>query len=75
MRPAHIHFMITAAGYRRLTTHVFAAGDAYLAGDAVFGVRENLIGEFAHHEPGTAPDGSELDVPYWTMTYDMVLAP
>ena len=29
----------------------------------------------ARHEPGTAPDGRELDVPYWTMAYDMVLAP
>ena len=58
-----------------LITHVFVAGDDHLDSDAVFGVRENLIGEFARHEPGTAPDGRELDVPYWTMAYDMVLAP
>ena len=30
MRPAHIHFMVTAPGYSRLITHVFAAGDEYL---------------------------------------------
>ena len=75
MRPAHVHFKVDAPGFQTLITHVFVAGDEYLDSDAVFGVRENLIGEFAHHEPGTAPDGSERDVPYWTMSYDMVLAP
>jgi hydroxyquinol 1,2-dioxygenase len=75
MRPAHVHFKVDAPGFQTLITHVFVAGDAHLDSDAVFGVRENLIGEFTRHEPGTAPDGSERDAPYWTMTYDMVLAP
>jgi hydroxyquinol 1,2-dioxygenase len=75
MRPAHVHFKVDAPGFQTLITHVFVAGDAYLDSDAVFGVRENLIGAFTRHEPGTAPDGSERDAPYWTMTYDMVLAP
>jgi hydroxyquinol 1,2-dioxygenase len=75
MRPAHVHFKVDAGGFQTLITHVFVAGDPYLDSDAVFGVRENLIGEFARHEPGTAPDGREMDVPYWTMAYDMVLAP
>jgi hydroxyquinol 1,2-dioxygenase len=74
MRPAHVHFKIDADGFQPLITHVFAAGDEHLDSDAVFGVRENLIGRFEQHEPGTAPDGRELDVPYWTMSYDMVLA-
>jgi len=30
MRPAHLHLMVTAPGYRTLITHVFAAGDEYL---------------------------------------------
>lgn len=42
-RPAHIHFMITAPGYRRLVTHLFIEGDPYLASDAVFGVKQSLI--------------------------------
>jgi hydroxyquinol 1,2-dioxygenase len=75
MRPAHVHFKVDADGLQTLITHVFVAGDEYLDSDAVFGVRENLIGTFARHEPGVAPDGREMDVPYWTMTYDMVLAP
>ncbi len=47
MRPAHIHFMISAPGHERLVTHIFVAGDAYLQGDAVFGVKDSLIADFA----------------------------
>jgi len=58
-----------------VTTHVFEAGDEYLDSDAVFGVKESLITEFARHEPGTAPDGTEMDVPYYTVRNDFVLTP
>jgi hydroxyquinol 1,2-dioxygenase len=73
MRPAHVHFKVTADGYQPLITHVFVEGDEYLDSDAVFGVRSRLIGPFAHHEPGEAPDGRTLQVPFWTMRYDLVL--
>jgi protocatechuate 3,4-dioxygenase beta subunit len=42
-RPAHIHFMISAPGYRTLVTHLFFEGDKYLESDAVFGVKPSLI--------------------------------
>lgn len=42
-RPAHIHFLISAAGYRTLVTHLFIAGDHYLESDAVFGVKASLV--------------------------------
>lgn len=42
-RPAHVHFRITAAGCRRLVTHLFIAGDDHLASDAVFGVKPSLV--------------------------------
>jgi catechol 1,2-dioxygenase len=42
-RPAHIHFMISAPGYRTLVTHLFLDGDKYLGSDAVFGVKPSLI--------------------------------
>ena len=54
-RPAHLHFRISAAGFQPLTTAIYAAGDPYLASDAVFGVRASLIDEFRHDESaGTA---------------------
>jgi protocatechuate 3,4-dioxygenase beta subunit len=42
-RPAHVHFMISAAHHRRLVTHLFIAGDRYLESDAVFGVKPSLV--------------------------------
>jgi protocatechuate 3,4-dioxygenase beta subunit len=75
MRPAHVHFMVEAPPYQRLITHVFADGDRWLDSDAVFGVRSNLITGFERREAGTAPDGRHMQTPYWTMSYDIVLAP
>ena len=39
----------------------------------MFGVKESLVTEFVRHEPGTAPDGTEMEVPYYTARYDFVL--
>jgi hydroxyquinol 1,2-dioxygenase len=74
MRPAHIHFMVTAPGYQRLITTAFVAGDEYLETDAVFGVKPSLVAEFAEHPPGTAPDGRAMAEPYATVEYDLVIA-
>jgi len=46
MRPAHIHFIVSAPGYETLVTHLFVNGDPYLDSDAVFGVKESLIVNF-----------------------------
>ena len=74
MRPAHLHFKVDAPGYRTLITHIFVAGDPYLDRDAVFGVKESLITDFAEHLPGPAPDGRLLDEPWTSVTFDIVLA-
>jgi protocatechuate 3,4-dioxygenase beta subunit len=73
-RPAHIHFLITAPGYEPLVTHLFMRGDPYLASDAVFGVKEELIIDFA--EQDNAAEAAKLGVgnPFFTATYDFVLA-
>ena len=42
-RPAHLHFMIKAAGHETLITHLFRDADPYLDSDTVFGVRSSLI--------------------------------
>ncbi len=44
-RPAHIHFMVKAEGYKDLVTHVFIDGDKYLESDTVFAVKKSLIRE------------------------------
>ncbi|KAF5383255.1 hypothetical protein D9615_004905 [Tricholomella constricta] len=42
-RPAHLHMMIEAPGFEKLTTALYFEGDPYLTSDAVFGVRTSLI--------------------------------
>ena len=44
-RPAHLHFLVSAPGYRPVTTHAFIADSPYLDSDAVFGVKESLVRE------------------------------
>ena len=72
-RPAHIHFIVTAPGYRALTTHIFVAGSPYIESDAVFAVKKSLIKEFTRvDDPGQAA-GYGLDGPFWIATFDIVL--
>jgi hydroxyquinol 1,2-dioxygenase len=42
-RPAHIHFLIGAEGYRELVTAVYLADDQYIDSDVVFGVSSSLV--------------------------------
>lgn len=63
-RPAHIHFMISCAGYRTLVTQVFDSSDAAIESDVVFGVTPRLAGEFR-----AEPDGTRR------LEYDFVLQP
>lgn len=72
-RPAHIHFLIGAAGHQPLVTHIFREGDQYLDSDVVFGVRPSLVGQFAKHAAGVAPDGRQMTQPYWTMGYEFAM--
>ena len=42
-RPAHIHFIISAAGFKPLVTALYIDGDQYIDSDVVFGSREQLV--------------------------------
>jgi hydroxyquinol 1,2-dioxygenase len=46
MRPAHMHAIVSAPGYQQVITHVFVEGDPYLDGDAVFAVKNSLVGKY-----------------------------
>jgi hydroxyquinol 1,2-dioxygenase len=78
VRASHLHFMVTAPGFRRLVTHIFVEGDHQLVlGDAVFGVKDSLIKPFCDQPVGTpTPDERDLSGKPWTRTtFDVVLAP
>jgi catechol 1,2-dioxygenase/hydroxyquinol 1,2-dioxygenase len=51
MRPAHIHFLISAPGYRELTTALYIAGDPHLDDDVVFGASADLVAEIKANDP------------------------
>ncbi len=51
-RAPHLHFMISAPGFRRLITQLFVRGGPYLDSDAVFGVKDELIVDFPAGDDG-----------------------
>jgi hydroxyquinol 1,2-dioxygenase len=73
MRPAHIHFLIGAPGFATLVTHVFVAGDDYLASDAVFGVKPSLVSRLVPHDEPTWPDGSPAPARWQQLSYRFAL--
>ena len=73
-RPGHMHKMLSAPGYQKLTTHIFVSDSKYLDSDAVFGVRNSLIVVFKAQPPGAAPDGRLMDGAYYTAHFDFRLA-
>lgn len=78
-RPSHLHFIVSAPGYRTLVTEVFPHDDPYLDEDAVFGVREDLVMKYVEHS-GSTPvadtfeAANRLTSPYYTVDFDFVLA-
>ena len=62
-RPAHLHFMISAPGYKRLITHIFRNGDRYLDSDAVFGVRQRTNTSMVPDCFLTVPVGVAMPIP------------
>ncbi|WP_129645688.1 dioxygenase family protein [Peristeroidobacter agariperforans] len=67
MRPAHIHFIVSAAGYRSVTTQLFTRGDEYIDSDAVFGVKNSLLIDYQRNtDRSLAVD--------WLLAHDFVLA-
>jgi catechol 1,2-dioxygenase/hydroxyquinol 1,2-dioxygenase len=44
-RPAHVHFLIRAAGHDELVTALYVAPDPYIESDTVFGVSRSLVVE------------------------------
>lgn len=74
-RPAHLEFVIQAAGFQALTTQVFREGDPHLASDALFGVRASLIAHWQLHPPGPLPDGSTSRETFHSLDFDFVLTP
>jgi catechol 1,2-dioxygenase/hydroxyquinol 1,2-dioxygenase len=57
MRPAHIHFLISAPGYRELVTALYIAGDPHLEDDVVFGASGDLVAEIRQEDANSPVKG------------------
>lgn len=74
MRPAHIHFIVSAPGYKTLVTQIFSDTPEALAGDVVFGAKRQIVGDFVEHlEPAQNYPGATP--PFYTCAYRFVLVP
>jgi hydroxyquinol 1,2-dioxygenase len=74
-RPAHVHMIIRADGYRTLTTHVFDVESQYLDSDAVFAVKPSLTREFVTHAPNDPDTPAGVTTEWVSVQNDLVLAP
>jgi hydroxyquinol 1,2-dioxygenase len=57
MRPAHIHFLVAAVGYRELVTALYIAGDDHLEDDVVFGASGDLVVEVKDNDQASPVKG------------------
>ena len=73
-RPAHLHYIIEAAGFETLVTHIFDPDDEYVHSDAVFGVKESLMAEFVHVADADRIAKVQAEGPFFEVTHDFVLA-
>jgi hydroxyquinol 1,2-dioxygenase len=55
MRPAHLHFLATKAGFKTLISQIYVQDDKFLESDVQFGVTRRLIGNYVCHESETPP--------------------
>ena len=72
-RPAHIHFFVSAAGYRKLTTQINIDGDEYLHDDFAFATRDGLIPAVRHQTDPQAIHAKGLNAPFAEITFDFVM--
>jgi protocatechuate 3,4-dioxygenase beta subunit len=73
-RPAHIHYIVGAAGYEPITTHIFTPDCPYLHSDAVFGVKEDLIAKFGKTDDPKRAAELGFPNPFEAVRCDFVLA-
>jgi catechol 1,2-dioxygenase len=73
-RPAHIHMIVRASGYRTLTTHIFDRDSEYLSSDAVFAVKPSLLREFVERSADDPERPAGVDGDWVSAENELVLA-
>jgi hydroxyquinol 1,2-dioxygenase len=73
-RPAHLHLIVSAPGYRTLVTHIFDPASDHLDSDTVFAVKSSLIRDFVERKPDDPERPAGVDGPWVSVENDVVLA-
>ena len=73
-RPAHLHLIVSAPGYRKLTTHIFDADSEYLDSDAVFAVKPSLLRRFVPRAPDDPERPRGASGEWCSVENDIILA-
>lgn len=74
-RPAHIHFFVSAPGYKHLTTQINLSGDEYLWDDFAFATRDGLIANPVKIDQHQAAAERDIPLPYVEVNFDFTLVP
>lgn len=72
-RPAHVHFFVSAPGYRQLTTQINFTGDKYLYTDFAFGTRDELVVTLERVTDAGEIHAAGLNTPFARVKFDIVL--
>jgi hydroxyquinol 1,2-dioxygenase len=75
LRPAHIHILISKAGFKTQFSQVYSSDDPNLETDVQFGVTEQLIGHYIRHEPPEPAPAADVTGPWYSFEHDFVLVP
>ncbi|MGY1519439.1 catechol 1,2-dioxygenase [Luteimonas sp. A482] len=73
LRPAHIHFFITADGHRKLTTQINLAGDPLVNDDFAYATRDDLVAEAVEHSDADAIREAGMDGPFAEIAFDFTV--
>ncbi|MFK7962592.1 MAG: intradiol ring-cleavage dioxygenase [Burkholderiaceae bacterium] len=73
MRPAHIHFIVSADGFIPVTTHLFDSTCPWLYSDAVFGVKESLVAEVKEIDDEALGKARDLPAKHAEIHWDFIL--
>jgi len=72
-RPAHIHFFVSAAGHRHLTTQINISGDPDLHDDFAHATRDELIPPVVKRAEPEEIHAAGLNAPFSEITFDFFL--
>lgn len=73
-RPAHVHFFVSAPGFKHLTTQINLNGDAYLWDDFAFATREELIADPIKITDDKLAQQRDIHAPHTEVSFNFALA-